>query len=272
MTTPTPAGPQSNKITLLGIAALGASSLAVAFVAGAVYSAATALFVPSARALVTAQDEKANEAAASFAKSIDDNAAQFNGRSVFFVPSAPPPPPPPPPPPRDEPEPETPPPPSKPSSYGGPALLAMLSDTIWFANGKKLKIGESDADSGTKLISVEAPWSAEIEYKGVAFKVPLFARDDVVLKKEEPKPAPTSPSTEDKPKDASASDAASSDKPADKPEDKPEDKPQDKPEGDKPATPPSEPSPAPPPATEPKEPTPPPAEPAPAPAPTPEPK
>jgi hypothetical protein len=262
MTTPLPAGPQPNKITLLGIAALAACALAVALAASAVYSAASALFVPSARALVSAQDEKANEAAASFAKSIDDNAAQFNGRSVFFIPSAPPPPPPPPPPPRDDPEPEPAPAPSKPSSYGGPALLAMLSDTIWFANGKKLKIGESDADSGTKLLSVEAPWSAEIEYKGVAFKVPLFARDDVVIKKEEPKPAPADAPADDTTQDAKPENAPSSDNP------------QDNPQNDKPVTPPAEPSPsapppAAPPATEPKEPTPPPP---PTPAPSPEPK
>ena len=30
-------------------------------------------------------------------------------------------------------------PPPPPSSYGGPSIIAMLSDVVWFSNGRKLK-------------------------------------------------------------------------------------------------------------------------------------
>ena len=185
----------------------------------------------------------------------DGYVAQIRGRSLFFEPPAPR---------ASEPAEEAkvdenkPPPP--PSSYGGPSIVAMLSDVVWFSNGKKMKVGES-AD-GLKVVALLPPWESRLEWKGVEFNVGFFERskvgkpvkesDDAAgasTKDSAPNTIPDSGSGTDakKPDDATkaedASEAKSEDpkasdaKPADsKPEDaKPNDaKPADSKPGDKP--------------------------------------
>src|SRR5690606_29540185 len=98
--------------------------------------------------------------------------ARIDGRSLFFVPSAPPPPPPPPPPPvaRDD-TPPPPPPPPPPAQYGGPQIVALINDTVWLAGGDRVAPGESA--QGVQVISVDAPWSATVQWSGVEFDVDL---------------------------------------------------------------------------------------------------
>jgi hypothetical protein len=104
--------------------------------------------------------------------------ARIDGRSLLFIPSAPPPPPPPRVAEADRPPPAPPPPPPPPSRYGGPQVVALINDTVWFAGGEKVAAGESGA--GVRVIAVNAPWSARVEWSGVEFDVDLFARDQVV--------------------------------------------------------------------------------------------
>ena len=80
--------------------------------------------------------------------------------------------------------------PTKPTSYGGPKVVAMVFDAVWFDDGKKLNVGESADGGDLKVIKVTPPWDAVLEWKGVEFTVNFFERDKVVFK-EEPKPDPT---------------------------------------------------------------------------------
>lgn len=99
----------------------------------------------------------------------DGYVAQIRGRSLFFEP----------PPPRasepaEEPKVDENKPPPPPSSYGGPSIVAMLSDVVWFSNGKKLKVGESE--DGLKVVALLPPWESRLEWKGVEFNVGFFER------------------------------------------------------------------------------------------------
>jgi hypothetical protein len=111
--------------------------------------------------------------------------AQIKGRSLFHVPV--------PPAPVEEPEEanEDRPPPA-PTTYGGPALVAMLTDTVWFSGGKKLKVGE--AADGVEVVALRPPWDAKLKWKGVEFDVNLFERSKV--SKEPSKAAGTSAAPE----------------------------------------------------------------------------
>ena len=98
----------------------------------------------------------------------DSYVAQITGRSLFYVPEPP-----------RAPEPTEAPvdadkPPPPPSSYGGPGMVAMLSDSVWFANGKRLKVGEKDGD--LEVAGLVPPWTAKLNWKGVPFDVTLFER------------------------------------------------------------------------------------------------
>lgn len=117
-----------------------------------------------------------------YAAAIDAHTRQVDGRSLFFVPSAPPPPPPPPPTKVDS---GPPPPPPPPARYGGPSIIAMLNDTVWFEGGDRLGVGESS--DAVKVVRLNAPWSAVVEWKGVEFTVDLFKKDAVVA------PEPSAP-------------------------------------------------------------------------------
>src|SRR5579862_8127078 len=124
--------------------------------------------------------------------------AQIDGRSLFIVPGAPPPPAPPPAPlPVAAKEEGPPPPPPPPSKYGGPAPIALIQDTVWFADGTRIKSGDQ-ASREVKVVRASPPWSAVLLWKGVEFTVDLFERDQVVLKP--PKlgvatPDPSTPAT-----------------------------------------------------------------------------
>jgi hypothetical protein len=181
--------------------------------------------------------------------------AQWDGRSVMIIPGAPPAPIKEPDPIAQDTGPKT---PVVPSSYDGPAIIAMVMDTVWFSDGLKLSVGD-EAKEDVEVVEVLAPWEAILKWKGKEFTVPLFARDKLVVKPEEKKPAelspgdakpdePTTASTPDHPKvDVSKVDPGSLVvvKPAPKPAEKPKDQKPDAAPGAAPATapPPGEPGP-----------------------------
>lgn len=164
----------------------------------------------------------------------DGYLAQFDGRSMFFVPA----------PPRQAAKTEEKPKddkPSVPTSYGGPKIIAMINDKVWFDDNTSASVG-ADEKSGLKVVGLNTPWGAKIAWRGVEFDVPLFDRTterfiEKPAKKDEPKPVEPEPA---------ATDAAPSESPptsepatteAPKPEEaKPESKaPPASPEGEAPA-------------------------------------
>lgn len=118
---------------------------------------------------------------------MDQRIAQFGGRSLFFRPA---PPPAPPPPIADRPPPVEDRPPPPPTRYAGPAIIAMINESVWFADGRRLSVG-AEAERGLRVVHVEPPWRATVEWSGQEFTVNFFDQDKVVL----PTPAPETPAT-----------------------------------------------------------------------------
>lgn len=196
----------------------------VAMVACAVSlkSFAGAVLSPSARSIQKGRAEITEQLKGDYAKGLASHTAQFDGRSIFFIPSPPPP----------KPVPETPKPkpvelppplPTKPTTYGGPKLIAMINDEAWFDDGQKLVAGTSGKDITVK--AVRAPWDVVLVWKEVEFNVSLFEADKVVYPpKNDPKAVKAPGLADAKP------DSSTPAKPEASPETKPEAKPDSKPE------------------------------------------
>jgi len=187
---------------------------------------------------------------------------RFKGRSLFFTP--------PPPPPEPEPivdaEPEDPGPPPLPTRYGGPALIAMVNGAAWFADGRRLAVGD-DPDAGLAVLSLSPPWSARVRWQGAEFDVGLFDRSPMLRDGASPASAPSSsppsrPSRDAAPQPApAASEPPAAPEPVDDPPLPLEDPPLDDPEP--PPEPAPQPEPDPGPRPDPGEPPPPPSDPSP---------
>ncbi|MFZ4573162.1 MAG: hypothetical protein ACOYN0_02115 [Phycisphaerales bacterium] len=168
-----------------GMLAALAAGAAVVVLGWGVYAITTAFLSPKPGQLQSTTVDK--EQAAKQSALFEGYLAQINGRSLLITPGAP----------VAEAPPvvadTTPKDPPKPSSYGGPALTAMMLDSAWFADGARLKAG-GDGKGDLKVLSLNPPWEVRVEWRGVEFNVPLFDRDKVVFKDIPPAPT-TSPAT-----------------------------------------------------------------------------
>lgn len=178
-----------NRLTLAGRVAAGLGVLAGAVVLFSGWGLVRALLVPSAGAQVAAKEDKAQ--AEKLKGSFDAWTAQTEGRSLFLVPG-----------PKvavveKPPEVPTATAETKPASYGGPGIIAMINDRVWFDDGKIIAAG-GEKDGDVRVVSLDAPWSAKIEWKGVEFSVPFFAHDTVVFPPAEA-PKPPAPPAEPAP-------------------------------------------------------------------------
>lgn len=165
----------SRRLGTPGLAAVVTGAVALAVFLFMAKSFAGTLLVPSGT-LAKKTDEVRKEKAKQYASTFEARLAQLNGRSLWFIPSAPPPPPPPAKPIEPIKDPGPPPPPS---TYGGPSLIAMVNGVVWFSDGKKLAAGEGDSE--LKVLELHAPWGAVVKWKDVKFTVGLFERDSVVF-------------------------------------------------------------------------------------------
>ena len=109
---------------------------------------------------------------AAFLEATGKDLAQFEGRSLFAVPG--------PPSPRTETVRKA----TAPTRYGGPAIIAMINDQVWFSDGKRLGASD-DAVGGLKVVSINAPWSARLEWEGAEFEVEFIARSPLLASAEE---------------------------------------------------------------------------------------
>jgi hypothetical protein len=185
----------------LGVPGAVASVLIAAAVIVVMISASglvAAIATPGAGAEVAAATRERE--AGEYSRALDTHRARFDGRSLLFIPGPPPPPPPPPTVVVENDQPPPPPPP--PSSYGGPKLIGMVNGAAWFEDGLKLGPGESKGD--VRVVRLDPPWDAEIEWKGIPFTVSLFARDSLIERRTAPAPAnpaeePEAPAHDEKP-------------------------------------------------------------------------
>ncbi len=117
------------------------------------------------------------ERLAKYEAALDKRAAQAEGRSMFIPPEEPSKPA------EEEKKDDKPPPP--PATYGGPGMVAIVYDRVWFDDGRSMTVGD-DEDSGLAVVDVSPPWAARLRWRGVEFDVTLFSRTtDEFLKKEE---------------------------------------------------------------------------------------
>lgn len=166
-----------------GKVATAAVALCVATLGMVVPGLVRALLAPSAETQSNAAGDEAS--AKKYVEKFPGYLAQIEGRSLFMVPG--------PPatakasdaePPLSEPG-ESP----KPTSYGGPAIIGMMNDAVWFENGKRLVAG-GDKDGDLRVVSVNIPWEATLEWQAVEFKVGLFTKDNLVVKERDTSPEP----------------------------------------------------------------------------------
>lgn len=74
-------------------------------------------------------------------------------------------------------------PPPPPATYGGPGIVAIVYDRVWFDDGRSLATTDED-DAGLGVVDVSPPWAARLRWRGVEFDVTLFTRttDDFLTK------------------------------------------------------------------------------------------
>lgn len=196
-------------------------------------------------------------APAAFKDDMELAVARFRGRSLFFTPAPPPPP--------VVRQPVERGPSGPPARYGGPALVAMIGDTAWFADGRRLVVGAEANGGDLRVIETSPPWYARVAWQGGEYTVTLFDRtgaSSAVTTPASPPPAPASNGAA-----APTAPGPASSRPEPRPE---QPQPDPEPEEPDPSEPPPEPEPEP--APEPNDPPAPPASPEPEPQPSPAPQ
>jgi hypothetical protein len=149
-------------MTRAGWLATAAVVLALLAVSGGIYALTRALLVRSAD--VTASVQQQTERVTKFKESFDRQLAQLAGRTMFHTPPK-----------TGEEEPAPAGPPPKPTRYGGPEIIALIGDAVWFKDGQVLRVGEQ-GDDELEVVEPRGPWSAVLRWRGVEFDVPLFER------------------------------------------------------------------------------------------------
>lgn len=68
---------------------------------------------------------------------------------------------------------------TKATRYGGPSVIAMVNGQVWFSDGQRLGPGDSGTGS-LKVLALDAPWSAKVEWQGGEFDVEFFQRSPLL--------------------------------------------------------------------------------------------
>jgi hypothetical protein len=64
-----------------------------------------------------------------------------------------------------------------PPSYGGPAVMFVLGDEVWFRNNLTLSVGEEG--QGVKVIATDPPWKVRLGHAGGEYDIELFRKIDL---------------------------------------------------------------------------------------------
>ena len=99
---------------------------------------------------------------------------RFEGRSLFFRPPAPARPAPTKQTSEKEPDVLPPRPPLIPMTYGGPAVIAVFGDQVWFKSKDDLKLRVGEEGDGVKVLASNPPWTVKLAYAGGEYDVPVF--------------------------------------------------------------------------------------------------
>lgn len=99
---------------------------------------------------------------------------RFEGRSLFFRPPAPAVKPPPYKQALEEKPAEPLPPPPIPMTYGGPVVIAVIGDEVWFKSKDNLRLRVGEEGAGVKVLASNPPWTVNLAYAGGEYDVPVF--------------------------------------------------------------------------------------------------
>lgn len=158
-----------------GVACVVLVLLALVVCAPFAWRFARAWFMPAPSAFAAKDDTK--ERAQQYAAAFEPYVKQLDGRSLFYEPSAP----------GSEgevavePEEEIDPSQPAPTRYDGPAIQAVVLDSVWFADGQRVKAGAGKVGD-MEVVSTNAPWDVKVRWRGTEFTVPFFERDKVIFK------------------------------------------------------------------------------------------
>ncbi|MBL0926986.1 MAG: hypothetical protein IBJ11_04945 [Phycisphaerales bacterium] len=155
----------TRKIGPLGVAGGVAAGLALAALVLALWTLVPTLLSPAVRP--PSGLEQRQDRLKQFAEAFEGQLKNIGGRSLFALPPRPTPP--------RRAGPVAPPSDAKPSSYGGPAIIAITGFGVLFEDGRLLRQGNA-ANEGLRVVSINPPWGARLEWRGAEFDVPLFER------------------------------------------------------------------------------------------------
>ncbi len=62
-----------------------------------------------------------------------------------------------------------------PTTYGGPKIIAMVGEQVWFDDDTRLSVGENSGS--LEVVSVRSPWTARLRWRGEVFTERLFDRE-----------------------------------------------------------------------------------------------
>ncbi len=65
-------------------------------------------------------------------------------------------------------------PPPVPTTYGGPVVIAVIGDQVWFKSKDNLKLRVGEEGSGVKVLASNPPWTVKLAYAGGEYDVPVF--------------------------------------------------------------------------------------------------
>jgi hypothetical protein len=80
--------------------------------------------------------------------------------------------------------------------YAGPAIVAVVLDTVWFEDGERIKVGEKGGN-GIEVVSVDPPWEATLRHRGAEHVVAFFARDRLIFTQDRGARKPSAPTTDE---------------------------------------------------------------------------
>ncbi len=148
----------------LGTLTLGAVVLVLVVLALCVWPLLPALTSAPGKAPVPVPEETLAKSVEEFDRQLASAAERVNARAPFGVVKVAP---------RAEPA------AAVAARYAGPQLVGMAAGEAWFAEGRRIKVGETDA--GVTVLGLDPPWGAKVRWGGGEFTVSLFDRAPISL-------------------------------------------------------------------------------------------
>lgn len=145
---------------LIGATAIAIAVLCLLALAVWAWRSTSSLRQPPVAAIDPISDKDVQAKRSAFSQQLASAATKIKDRSPFVVPLPP-----------------EPPKPKVPPKYAGPALVGVAGGQVFFADGKRIGLGETK--DGIEVLSLNAPWSVRLRWSGGEYDVALLDRQPV---------------------------------------------------------------------------------------------